>query len=136
VRALLCFGRACLRSGLLSLGFLSSHVTLRGGLVLLGLAFLLERLVPGYGPGRFLDPALHVFHDAFGACLRSRFTRQNRLPLSFYLIGLLPRLGHRPLPGDPGRKRSRPRPGPGGGQVYPWEIIRDGMTLGMALQRP
>jgi hypothetical protein len=66
VRALLCFGRACLRSGLLRLGFLGRHVTLRCGLVLLGLAFLLERLVLGYGPGRFLGSTLHVFYGAFG----------------------------------------------------------------------
>jgi hypothetical protein len=61
------------RSGFLRLGLLRGHVTLRGGLVLLGCAFLLQRLVPAYGPGRFLGQALHVFHDA---CLRSRFVRQ------------------------------------------------------------
>src|ERR1700729_1880796 len=80
VRALLCFGCARLHSGLLRLGLLRGHVTLRGGLVLLGLAFLLQRLVPAHGPGRFLGPALHVLHDAFDACLRSRFVRQDRLP--------------------------------------------------------
>src|ERR1700735_3965514 len=80
VRALLCFGRARLHSGLLRLGLLRGHVTLRGGLVLLGLAFLLQRLVPAYGPGRLLGPALPLFHDAFDACLRSRFVRQDRLP--------------------------------------------------------
>ena len=80
VRALLCFGCARLRPGFLRLGLLRGHVTLGGGLVLLGLAFLLQRLVPAYGPCRFLGPALHVFHDAFDACLRSRFVRQNRLP--------------------------------------------------------
>ncbi|MFZ0757112.1 MAG: hypothetical protein WAN00_25380, partial [Trebonia sp.] len=67
VRALLCFSRARCRSGLLCLSLLGSHVTLRGGLVLLGLAFLLHRLVPGYGTGRFLGSALHVFRDAFDA---------------------------------------------------------------------
>ena len=54
VRALLCFGGACLRSGLLGLGLLGRHVTLRGRLVLLGLAFLLQRLVPAYGPAASL----------------------------------------------------------------------------------
>ena len=109
VRALLCFGRACLRPGLLSLGFLGSHVTLRGSLVLLGLAFSLERLVPGYGPGRFLGSALHVFYDAFDFCLRSRLTRQNRRPLSFHRRALaLPR--QRPLPGGPRRKLSQQAP--------------------------
>ena len=101
VRALLCFGCARLRSGFLRLGLLRGHVTLCGGLVLLGLAFLLQRLVPAYGTGRFLGPALHVFHDAFDACLRSRFVRQNRLPsLSRTLIS------SGALPGDLGRKRS------------------------------
>jgi hypothetical protein len=47
---------------------------------LLCLAFLPQRLIPGYGPSRFLSSALHVFHDAFGACLRSRLVRHSGLP--------------------------------------------------------
>jgi len=120
VRALLCFGRACLRSRLLSLGFLGSHITLRGGLVLLGFAFLLERLVPGDGPGRFLGPTLHVFYDAFDACLRPRLTRQNRHPLSFHsfhLAGLSPDSGIVRYPVIRGANAAGPAAG--GAQVYP-----------------
>ena len=69
MRPLLCFSRARLRSGLLRLSLLGSHITLRGGLVLLGLAFLLHRLVPGYGPERLLGSAFHVFCDAFDTAL-------------------------------------------------------------------
>jgi hypothetical protein len=67
VRPLLGFSRARLRPGLLRLGLLGGHVTLRRGLVLLGRAFLLQCLVPGYCAGRFLDPALDVFGGAFYA---------------------------------------------------------------------
>src|SRR6476660_2494783 len=88
MRPLLCFSRTRLRSGLLRLGFLGSHITLRGGLVLLGLAFLLHRLVPGYGPERLLGSALHVFRDTFDACLRSRLIRHDRLP-SFRHVAVL-----------------------------------------------
>ena len=81
MRPLLCFSRARLCSGLLRLSLLGSYVTLRGGLVLLGLAFLLHRLIPSYGPDSFLGSALHVFRDAFGACLGSRLICHDRLPI-------------------------------------------------------
>ena len=84
MRPLLCFSRRCLGSGLLRLSFLGRYITLRGGLVLLGLAFLLHRFVSGYGPDRFLGPALHVFRDAFDARVRSRLIRHDRLPPSCY----------------------------------------------------
>jgi hypothetical protein len=82
MRPLLCFSRARLRSGLLRFSFLGSHLAFRGSLVLLSLAFLLHRLVPGYGPDRLLGSALHVFGDAFDACVGSRLIRHDRL-LSF-----------------------------------------------------
>jgi hypothetical protein len=69
MRPLLCLSRARLRSGLLRLSLLRSHITLRGGLVLLGLPFLLHRLIPGHGPDRLLGSSLHVFRDAFDASL-------------------------------------------------------------------
>ena len=65
MRPLLCLGRCRLRSGLFRLGLLGGRITQRGGLVLLGLAFLRQRFVAAYGPGRFLSSTLHVFHDAF-----------------------------------------------------------------------
>src|SRR6478672_12940538 len=92
MRPLLCFSRARLRSGLLRLSLLGSHITLRGGLVLLSLAFLLHRLVPGYGPERLLGPALHVFRDAFDPCSRSRLIRHDRLPSFPHVVVLSSRL--------------------------------------------
>ena len=93
MRPLLCFSRARLRSGLFRLSLLGSHITLRGGLVLLGLAFLLHRLVPGYGPDRLLGSALHVFRDAFDACVRSRLIRHDRLPSFPMQCALVPPSG-------------------------------------------
>src|SRR4029077_16266792 len=54
MRPLLCFSRARLSSGLLRLSLLGSHITLRGGLVLLGDAFLFHRIVPSDGPSASL----------------------------------------------------------------------------------
>jgi hypothetical protein len=67
MRPLLCLSRARFGSCHFFLGLLGSHDTLRGGLILLGLALLLHRLVTGYGPDRFLGPALQVFRGPFGA---------------------------------------------------------------------
>src|ERR1022692_2982909 len=105
VRALLRFGCARFRPGLLRLSLLGSHVTQRGRLVLLGFAFLLQRLVPAHGPDRFLGSALHVFHDAFDACLRSRLIRQNRLPCSSANVTLMLRRYHTVALGASVRRR-------------------------------
>ena len=85
VRPLLCFSRARLRPCLLRLGLLGSYVALRGGLVLLGLPFLLHRLVPGYGPERLLGPALHVFRDTFGACPLENASDSDRMICAAYV---------------------------------------------------
>ena len=106
MRPLLCFSRARLRSRLIRLGFPGSHITLGRGFVLLSLAFLLQRLITGYGPDRFLGSTLHVFHDAFDARLRSRLIGHDRLPSFPYGGFLAPPSG--PLPDDLRHKQSVP----------------------------
>src|ERR1700730_9031230 len=82
MRPLLCLGRCRLGSGPFGLGLLVGHITQRGGLVLLGLAFFRQRFVAAYGPDCFLGSTLHLFRDAFDPpCLRSGLIRHGRLPL-------------------------------------------------------
>jgi hypothetical protein len=81
MRPLLCLGRCRLRPGPFRLGLLGGHITQRGGLVLLGLAFFRQRFVAAYGPDRFLGSTLHLFRYAFDPCLRSGLIRRGRLPL-------------------------------------------------------
>src|SRR3984957_1238554 len=90
MRPLLCLGRCRLGSGPFGLGLLVGHITQRGGLVLLGLAFFRQRFVAAYGSDCFLGSTLHLFRDAFDPCLRSGLIRHGRLPYFHLVLLALP----------------------------------------------